>query len=342
MGLSEEQRRTIKEFMLNEIKVEHNPYEETLNFFKVSRQTLTKYLNELIKEDVLEVEGGKTKKKYNLKTITKNFSIGLNKDTDEQEIYEQFIEGQNQNLSENTKTILQYASTEIINNAIDHSGSEKLIIQIQENYFFLDVYIRDLGIGIFKKIMQDFKLNTEDEAIFQLSKGKLTSDETKHTGEGIFFSSRACDGFTIYSEGKLFKSANDKDRLESHFIYNSSFDGGTLVGMRFSKKSDKKLVDIFKQYQDEDFGFSKTEIRIKLAEQFATILISRSQAKRVMANCKKFTETILDFNNVQEIGQGFADEIFRVYQNANKELKIQAINMNENVKFMVDRAIKSK
>jgi hypothetical protein len=45
-------------------------------------------------------------------------------------------------------------------------------------------------------------------------------------------------------------------------------------------------------------------------------LMSRSQARRLMNRFDRFSEVVLDFTGVNFIGQGFADEIFRVFANA--------------------------
>jgi len=65
--------------------------------------------------------------------------------------------------------------------------------------------------------------------------------------------------------------------------------------------------------QDNDFGFSKTHIPVFLAAYGEDNLISRSQAKRLLVRFERFKEIILDFENVESIGQAFADEIFRVF-----------------------------
>jgi hypothetical protein len=49
----------------------------------------------------------------------------------------------------------------------------------------------------------------------------------------------------------------------------------------------------------------------------------------------------LDFDRVPAIGQAFADEIFRVYRAAHPEVAVVAVNMNETVRFMVERARRS-
>ena len=57
--------------------------------------------------------------------------------------------------------------------------------------------------GIFKKIQKALDLLDERHAILELAKGKLTTDPKHHTGEGIFFTSRMFDEFTILSGGVL-------------------------------------------------------------------------------------------------------------------------------------------
>lgn len=44
---------------------------------------------------------------------------------------------------------------------------------------------------------------------------------------------------------------------------------------------------------------------------------------------------IFDFNGVDNIGQGFADEVFRVFANQHPEISIQHVNSNADVKNMI-------
>ena len=67
------------------------------------------------------------------------------------------------------------------------------------------------------------------------------------------------------------------------------------------------------------------------------IHISRSQARRVLSGLEKFKIVVFDFDKVPMIGQSFADEIFRVFQSKHPKIQIEAINMNEAVRFMIDR-----
>jgi hypothetical protein len=43
--------------------------------------------------------------------------------------------------------------------------------------------------------------SSEKDAIIELAKGKRTTDKTRHSGQGIFFTSKAFDDFVIISKG---------------------------------------------------------------------------------------------------------------------------------------------
>ena len=66
--------------------------------------------------------------------------------------------------------------------------------------------------------------------------------------------------------------------------------------------------------------------------------ISGSQARRVLSGLDKFKIIVMDYEKVPTVGQAFADEIYRVFKNKKPDIKIQNINMNEAVEFMVERA----
>jgi hypothetical protein len=66
--------------------------------------------------------------------------------------------------------------------------------------------------------------------------------------------------------------------------------------------------------------------------------MSRSEARSVLHTLGRFGEVVLDFAGVEAVGQGFADEVFRVWARAHTDVRLLPVNMNENVDFMVRRA----
>ncbi len=68
-------------------------------------------------------------------------------------------------------------------------------------------------------------------------------------------------------------------------------------------------------------------------------LISRSQAKRLVARIDQFQEVILDFKGITSIGQAFADEVFRIYRREHPNVHIYPINFTPEVIGMIKRVI---
>jgi anti-sigma regulatory factor (Ser/Thr protein kinase)/DNA-binding transcriptional regulator YhcF (GntR family) len=231
--------------------------------------------------------------------------------------------------------IINYAFTEMLNNAIDHSRSEEVEINIEKNGD-IKFSIVDQGVGIFNNIMKKKNLANQMEAIQDLLKGKQTTAPEKHSGEGIFFTSKIADNFIIESSDKRLIFNNN---IEDIFVENMKRVKGTRVVFIINTQSNKKLEDVFKEYTGENFEFSKTRVDVRLYKM-GSIYISRSQAKRVMNALGSFKHVVLDFKHIKTIGQSFADEIFRVWQNNHPDTHIEAVNVTENINFMIKRAVK--
>src|SRR5258708_15838836 len=164
--------------------------------------------------------------------------------------------------------------------------------------------IADDGIGIFKKIQEAFNLPDQRYAILELAKGKLTTDAERHTGEGIFFSSRMFDRFGIGAD-KTYYGHHFGDDADWVLDWSSA---GTAVFMELSNHTSRTQQKIFDQYAspDGDYGFNKTVVPVRLAQYGNDKLISRSQAKRVVARLDLFKTILFEFARVLTIGQAFA------------------------------------
>ena len=194
----------------------------------------------------------------------------------------------------------------------------------------------DDGIGIFKKIQKELNLDDPMYSILELAKGKLTTDPKRHTGEGIFFTSRVFDIYSIWSGNLYFAHLQNRDWLLEDKKEEMK---GTFINMVINSRSSKTLKETFDYYAaGDDYGFSKTFVPVFLAEYGNENLISRSQAKRLLTRFERFREIVLDFSKVNSIGQAFADEIFRVFKNAHPEVKIFGVNMTSQVENMIKHA----
>jgi anti-sigma regulatory factor (Ser/Thr protein kinase) len=238
---------------------------------------------------------------------------------------------------ENIQSIFNYAFSEMLNNAIDHSKSDEAVIEVVEEGERLKFIVDDFGIGVFRNVMQQRGLSSEIEAIQDLHKGKTTTAPQAHTGEGILFTSKAADLFVLDSFGMRLRIDNE---IKDIFVEETGGEKkGTRVTFEISTKSKRHLADLFAKYQSnpEEPAFDKTEIKVKLYTM-GTIYVSRSQARRVLTGLDKFRSVILDFENVPTIGQAFADEIFRVFKNSHPDIAVKTVNVNEAVQFMITRS----
>ncbi|MFH1645628.1 MAG: DUF4325 domain-containing protein [Candidatus Omnitrophota bacterium] len=241
-------------------------------------------------------------------------------------------------VSKSISDIVSYAFLEMLNNAIEHSKSKKIRVKMRREQDRIYFKVADKGIGLFNNIMEKKNLRNEMEAIEDLVKGKQTTMPKTHSGEGIFFTSKVADILIIKSSGKKIIFNN---LLKDIFIKDIKEVIGTKVLFSINLNSKNNLDSVFKQYTDDSFKFSKTKVMIKLYRG-GTEYISRSQARRLVSGLDKFKIITLDFKDVKLVGQGFSDEIFRVWASANPGISIIVKNADENAEFMINRAIAEK
>ena len=296
--------------------------------FGINQNTVHTYINELLRQGTIErVKRGV----YRLTEQSADYSLSRQKGEirDEQVIYETRLSQHLKTLPKNVREIWEYILGEMINNVIDHSGAENMLIRVRQTALSTRIIIADNGIGIFAKIKDHFGMNTLDEAICELFKGKLTTDPENHSGEGIFFSSRLADRFVILSDQKYFSI----NKYDNDALLDVPVDaGGTVVLIELSNASNKTAAGIFDQYAQVDGGFQTTVIPLK--NMFDSAPVSRSQAKRVCQRLDKFKEVVLDFDGLEWMGQGFAHQLFIVFQKKHPGVALTPVHMNRSVEQM--------
>ncbi len=307
--------------------------------FGLSRQAANGHLKALLRDNQVEAEGSTRARVYRLATIAETIRDYPGGALREDVVWSEVFAPAVAELPENARDIWRYGITEMVNNAIDHSGSALVHVGVRRNALYTDGWVADDGEGIFLKIQRAFGLYDPREAILELAKGKLTTDPRNHSGEGIFFASKVLDAFDIRS-GRL------------HFMHGSgaldvlterSADApGTLVLMRLANDSARTVKSVFDEYAaPEEYTFAKTLVPVRLAQYEGEKLVSRSQAKRLYQRFERFRHVVLDFDSVAEIGQAFADELFRVFATAHPGVTLVPINMSTAVAQMVSRALAS-
>jgi excisionase family DNA binding protein len=230
--------------------------------------------------------------------------------------------------------IMAYAVTEMVNNAIDHSDGNHVDVRLWLEARTARVVIADDGVGAFARVRAGFDLESELAAVAELTKGKRTTDPTAHTGEGIFFTSKAVDLFGLESNGIRWIVDNER---EDEAVGTSPVTVGTTVRLRIDLDTTRDLTGVFRGFS-VDHDFVRTRPVIRLFE-LGTEFVSRSEAKRLLAGLESFRHVELDFRGVESVGQAFVDEVFRVWARANPDTDLIPIGMNDAVRFMIERGL---
>jgi anti-sigma regulatory factor (Ser/Thr protein kinase)/biotin operon repressor len=307
--------------------------------FQITRQAVNKHLRKLTDEGSLKETGRTRARTYRLPPLLewdRLYHITL--DLAEDLVWMNDVRPTLGHLPDNVMNIWQTVFTEMFNNAIDHSGGTRIHVNLRKTASSTEMYLADDGVGIFRKIQSALGLLDERHAVLELSKGKLTTDPARHTGEGIFFASRMVDSFDILSGGVFF--THKFGAAEDWILEPDRFESGTSVWMKLSNHTARTTRKIYDQYAsaEDDYRFTKTVVPVRLAQYGDDKLVSRSQAKRVLARMELFKTVIVDFAGVDSIGQAFADEMFRVFSLEHPEIELLTIHANSAVKRMIDRA----
>jgi DNA-binding MarR family transcriptional regulator len=234
-------------------------------------------------------------------------------------------------LRPNVEAIVRYAFTEMLNNAIEHSEAERCTVRLSLEAGSVSFEVRDPGIGVFHSIASKLRLADEETALVELLKGRTTTMREAHTGEGIFFTSRSADRFLLKSHRIQIEWNRARNDV---FVSKRRFLAGTDVCFAVQRGTMRRLEEVFGEFAPEEYGFQfqKTKVLVKLLRRD---YVSRSEARRLLVNLEKFSEIVLDFQDVQSVGQGFADEVFRVFARRYPSIVIKTENANPVIDAMI-------
>ena len=329
--------------MLDKIRCgDRNFMKKTAENFAVSETTVRRYIRDCMDKGLIQTDED-SPTGFRLKTDMAQWQLENDGTLEEDTLYWKYIHPYLESCPENVRDIWCYAFTEIMNNAIEHSGGGKISFMIRKDCLYTEISIVDNGVGIFRNIRKyadeklGIKLNAE-QAAQELYKGKLTTDPKAHSGEGIFFVSKMLSEFAVWSENTVYTyGCDDGDRFaQSHLTsyYTKMKEIGTMAVMKLENESRRISKDVFDEFAPLEKGFVRTLIPMRemcpLGEP-----VARSQARRILRRLEQFQEIIFDFQGINFMGQGFADEVFRVFQNRYPDIDMKAVNANADVQGMI-------
>lgn len=323
----------IRKFLLTSVKAGNAQLiSDAVEAFGVTRQTIHKHLSALVEMGFLEASGKTRGRSYRLGGKRSHSGIFMLEGLQESDVYYRDFGFVFEGLPRELEDICHYGFTEMLNNAIDHSGGVGVSLSVDRTAENISIQISDDGEGIFNHIARIMELSDPRESLLELSKGKLTTDPENHTGQGIFFTSRAFDSFIIVSGDLAFTHSESVE--QDYLFHHEQESEGTHLFMDIALDSDRTLGAVFDAFtggEEEDYVFNTTVVPVKLVLYEGERLVSRSQAKRILYRVEKFKTVVLDFNGVDFIGQAFADEVFRVFARRNPQVSLIPINVDEGV-----------
>ena len=244
MAGTRERGRAIREYIVAQVASHPDDIGHvSAKHFGISRQAVNKHLNRLIADGLLAGQGTTRNRRYSLaESLREIVVVPLVDGTEEDTVWRREIEPLLSDLPRSTREVWQYGFTVMLNNAIDHSSGTAVEILIVRTAVDTSITVADDGEGIFRKITRELQLADERHAVLELAKGKLTTDPEKHTGEGIFFTSRLFDEFNLLSGEVLFShdSSTQEDWIqETRPITGGEDFPGTSVVLELHKRHDK-------------------------------------------------------------------------------------------------------
>jgi anti-sigma regulatory factor (Ser/Thr protein kinase) len=238
-------------------------------------------------------------------------------------------------LRPNVARLAQHAFSELLNNAIDHSGGTLVTVSVRQTALHLQLLVSDDGCGLFERVQQSFQIDDPALAMLELAKGKLTSQPDRHRGHGLFFTSRLADMFDLHANRHAFQTRGwERGRW---FAGKPIAHEGTSVYLAIALDTERTLDGVQRAHSTDGAGyaFETTQVPLGLMTDDRTGLESRAQAKRVALRLQHFRRAEVDFSGVAEIGHGFADELFRVIPRAHPALELVPIGMAPRVAAMI-------
>jgi len=301
----------------------------------VTRRTANRALQRLVDLNWLVREGSKNRPKFRpglLRQVAQRYTLaGLEEDIPWSRDFAPYF-----NLPCEVNRMIQHAFCELLNNAIDHSEGTSVTVSLRQTQSHVQLLVSDNGRGVFDKIHEAFSLEDPALAMLELSKGKLTSQPARHTGRGLFFTSKMADIFDLHANERAFQRRewDGGGWLPGRPLGRQ----GTSVYAAIALDSTRTLEGVLRTYSADGHGlaFERTVVPLRLITSKLAGLESRAQARRVTARLNEFRSAEVDFSGVPHIGHGFADELFRVFTAQQPSVELVPVNMSPAVATMVE------
>lgn len=301
----------------------------------ISRSCARTQLNKLVEAQWLQRDGVSRRATYRpgaLRQVVRRYALqGLQEDLPWSQDFASCFD-----IKPNVARMAQHVFTELLNNAIDHSGGSSVTVSMRQTPTQLQLLVSDDGRGVFDAVAERFSITDPTVAMLELAKGKLTSQPNSHTGRGLFFSAKLADIFDLHANDAAYQQ-REWQRDQWWQRSRPACRRGTSVYVAICVDTERSLDDVLRRYSldGSGYGFERTVVPLKLITQEQNGLESRAQARRVVSRLSQFRRVELDFDGLADVGHGFTDELFRVFGTQHPELELVPVNMAPRVAAMI-------
>ncbi|GMV47378.1 MAG: hypothetical protein AMXMBFR66_27760 [Pseudomonadota bacterium] len=234
----------------------------------------------------------------------------------------------------------QHAFTELVDNAVEHSGGTQLTVSLRQTPLQLQLLVSDDGCGLFRHVARHCAIDEPALAMLELAKGKLTSAPARHCGRGLCFTSRLADVFDVHADGAGFQRRAWQPGQWHASGTALAGRAGTSVYLAIALDTPRTLDGVLRaaSLDGRGYGFETTRVPLGLLTAGSGLLASRADARRVVARLAQFRRVELDFAGIDAIGHGFADELLRVFGGAHPEVALVPVSAGPRVAAMLQAA----
>ena len=305
----------------------------TAKRFAVTRATASNYLRRLTDEGLLSARGATRARSYSLKHVVHLRGIArIETGVEDDAVWRRDIRPRLEGLPQAVMQVCQYGFTAAVSNALDHSKGSSFTWWMRQDAASVELGVTDDGTGVFETLRRGFGLEDDRRAILELAKGGLSTAPDRHAGRGLYLIARMFDRLTLAS-GRLAYVHGEPGGAAVRML--SAPIGGTSVSLRAEIATPRSLSEVMGRHDRGPVGGWATEVPVCLAGIDGEPLVSRSQARRLMARLEAATRVTLDFDGVELIGQDFAHEIFAVFRSEHRGIQLGAINANRAIRSIL-------
>lgn len=310
---------------------------QLMHRLQISRRRATQLLRKLVALQWLTTIGSPRKLHYQpgaLRQVVRRYALdGLQEDLPWRHDFAPRFD-----LPLEVARMAEHIFTELLNNAIDHSGGTNVTVSMRQTPLQVQLLVSDDGCGLFERVAQGFDIDDPHRVMLELSKGKLTSSPDRHSGHGLFFASRLSDIFDLHANASAFQCCSWGPRAWKP--RRGASRQGTSVYAALTLDTSRTLDGVLRAHSSSgsDYTFERTSVALNLLTggQPGALLTSRAEAKRAVHRLAQFRHAEIDFSGIGQLGHGFADEMFRVFARAQPGLEISAVGMAAQVAAMVN------